>query len=97
MSDPATPGGTPPAPPTGASKDPKPSPPPTPKAKTFKVGTKHDWLTCNAINEGEARQKFQAFFGIKGSDHEVEVAVTGDKPGMHSGQKTAKVDELVKV
>jgi hypothetical protein len=64
---------------------------PKPKPNTFKVSSKHDWCVCTATSEGEARQKWHEFFGIKGSDHEVEVVATSEKSGTHSGQKTASV------
>lgn len=75
----------------GAATDPKPEAkaPPAPKTTNFKVASKHDWCVCKATSEGEARQKWHEFFGIKGSDHEVEVSQTSEKAGTHSGQRTA--------
>lgn len=78
MSDPATP-----------AKSTETLKPPQPKKTAYKVASKHDWCVCTASSEGEARQKWGEFFGIKGSDHEVEVSVTSEKAGTHSGQKTA--------
>lgn len=78
-------------PPSGA---PTPPAPPQPKQKVFKVASKHDWCTTVATSEAEARQKWHEFFGIKGSDHEVEVTATSDKPGLHSGQKTCDTTML---
>jgi hypothetical protein len=87
MSDPNPAGGPATAPkPTGA---PDPKAPPAPKTTNYKVASKHDWCVCKAASEGEARQKWHEFFGIKGSDHEVEVKMTSEKAGTHSGQRTA--------
>jgi hypothetical protein len=66
-------------------------------ARNFKVASKHDWCVVKAANEGEARQKWHEFFGIRGSDHEVEVTATSDKAGTHSGQKTADTKTLAEV
>jgi len=93
MSDPNPTGGSTPSKPTGVPEVSKASPP-QPKKTSYKVASKHDWCVVTAANEGEARQKWHEFFGIKGSDHEVEVTMTSEKPGSHSGQKTADVKIL---
>jgi len=74
-----------------------PAPGPTPKAeegRAYKVESKHDWCVVKAANEGEARQKWHEFFGIKGTQHEVSVSITSQKPGEHSGQATANTKVL---
>ncbi len=91
MSNPSIPGAPPPksdatgtpAEKSGEDKSPQP------KSRTYKAASKHDWCTVTATSESEARQKWGEFFGIKGSDHEVEVKPTSDNPGQHSGQRTA--------
>lgn len=62
--------------------------------KAFKVNTKHDWAIVQAPDEATARMKFMKFFGMRSTDHEIEVTATSEKPGKHSGQKNVDVKLL---
>lgn len=73
--------------PSGATEVKPVVPAATPKKSRFKVSAKHDWCVTDATSEGDAEQKFRKFFGIRGTDHELQVERTSDEVG-HSGQKT---------
>lgn len=51
----------------------------------FKVSCGHDWAVVECSSPSIAERSVRAFFGIRGSDHELKTEETGDPVG-HSGQ-----------
>lgn len=65
-------------------------PPAAPPTRWFEVRKGHDWAKFEATSEVDAENKFNAHFGITGTQHRAEIKGC-DKPAegtpWHSGQQ----------